>query len=31
MDFERGTERVNDQLCEIVAFGKAAIANPDLV
>ena len=31
MDYERGTERVNDGLCDVVAFGKAAIANPDLV
>ena len=31
MDYERGTERLNDNLCDIVSFGKAAIANPDLV
>ena len=31
MDFERGTERINDCLCDVVSFGKAAIANPDLV
>ena len=31
MDYERGTERINDGLCDIVSFGKLAIANPDLV
>lgn len=31
MDYERGTERLNDGLCDIVSFGKAAISNPDLV
>ena len=31
MDYECGTERINDDLCDVISFGKAAIANPDLV
>ena len=31
MDYERGTERLNDNLCDIVSFGKSALSNPDLV
>jgi len=31
INFERGTERINDELCGIMSVGKATIANLDRV